>query len=119
MSDDNLKFAKEGDVTMICRRIINSLINFEDEMEQHQQLEHLHCLVHSQVLLGHGSSRRPIPVNKGGRSRNRLRRLGDDHDKKSVQKEINNKLRKAHYRIGEATNPGPDLPTNISKQTRL
>eukprot|EP00972_Heterocapsa_arctica_P008827 1294890-Heterocapsa_arctica.AAC.1 len=94
MSDDNLKMFKVGDVTMFCRRLMISLINFEDEMEQHQQYEHLHFLGHSQVHLGQSSSRRPNSVNKGGFSRNRLR-PGDDHDKNSAQKEMNKQTKES------------------------
>ncbi len=126
MSDDNLKMFqvvemtifKVGEVTMFCRRFIYSLINFEDEMEQRKQYEHLFFLGHTQVLLGQSDSRRPTLAFEGDDSRSRLR-PGDDQGKKDTQKERKNKLRKTHYRIGEASNPGPETPINASKQTKL
>eukprot|EP00972_Heterocapsa_arctica_P088875 13106305-Heterocapsa_arctica.AAC.1 len=48
MIDDNMVCSKVGEVTMCYRGSIASLISFKDETEQHQRLEHLHCLVHPQ-----------------------------------------------------------------------
>eukprot|EP00972_Heterocapsa_arctica_P113429 16437074-Heterocapsa_arctica.AAC.1 len=50
-------------------------------------------------------------------SNDRLRHLGSDMDNRKNKKDVKNKLRKTHYRIGEASNPGPD--GNLGKQSKI
>eukprot|EP00972_Heterocapsa_arctica_P055623 8204270-Heterocapsa_arctica.AAC.1 len=43
--------------------------------------------------------------------------MGCDIDNRKKQTEFKNKLRKTHYRTGEASNPGPD--GNMVKQSNI
>eukprot|EP00972_Heterocapsa_arctica_P002565 375623-Heterocapsa_arctica.AAC.1 len=84
---------------------------------QHQRsLEHFSSLGYLQVLSGQNSSRLSNFVNNEKHSRNGLRRDEADRERKNMQKEgRNNKVGKTLYRIGEASNPGPDS-NSIRKQ---